>query len=471
MILPDLRAEYRPMYAIVDIETTGGYAAAHGITEIAIRHFDGNEITASFNSLVNPRQPIPRYIQAMTGITDEMVAGAPGFEEIAAEVYAFLKDRVFVAHNVNFDFSFLKAHLAARDFDLQSRKLCTVRLSRKIIPGLPSYSLGKLCDSLGITVSDRHRAGGDADATVSLFRMLLARDQKEFIKASLRKDSKEQTLPPNLPKEQFEQLPYTPGVYYFHNEKDKIIYVGKAKNLKYRVNSHFSNNSNSRQKQNFLRHVHRISFQECGTELMAHILESAEIRRLWPAFNHSQKRWEDVYGLFSFEDQRGYLRLGIEKNKKQLRPLHTFHYLTTGHSLLRKLIREHQLCARLCYLQKDNGPCEGRAEGYCLGACENRENIVEYNNRVKQAIASLQSEPSFVIIDEGRNPGEKSCVLVQQGRFVGMGYLPREASVYESTELLSQLTVFKESYYVRNLVLGYAAQFPEKVVELTKATI
>lgn len=459
------------MYAIVDIETTGGYAAAHGITEIAIRHFDGNEITASFNSLVNPRQPIPRYIQAMTGITDEMVAGAPGFEEIAAEVYAFLKDRVFVAHNVNFDFSFLKAHLAARDFDLQSRKLCTVRLSRKIIPGLPSYSLGKLCDSMGIIVSDRHRAGGDADATVSLFRMLLARDQKEFIKASLRKDSKEQTLPPNLPKEQFEQLPYTPGVYYFHNEKDKIIYVGKAKNLKYRVNSHFSNNSNSRQKQNFLRHVHRISFQECGTELMAHILESAEIRRLWPAFNHSQKRWEDVYGLFSFEDQRGYLRLGIEKNKKQLRPLHTFHYLTTGHSLLRKLIREHQLCARLCYLQKDNGPCEGRAEGYCLGACENRENIVEYNNRVKQAIASLQSEPSFVIIDEGRNPGEKSCVLVQQGRFVGMGYLPADASIYEGSELLSQLTAYKESYYVRNLVLGYAAQFPEKVIELTKAII
>ena len=199
---------------------------------------------------------------------------------------------------------------------LNSKKLCTVRLSRKIFPGFPSYSLGKLCHSLGITINDRHRAGGDTEATVKVFQLLLENDKEQFIQKSLLRNSKEAILPPNVPKEHFDKLPYTPGVYYFHNEKGKIVYVGKAKNIRYRVNSHFSNNSESRQKQNFLRHIHAISFQPCGTELMACILESTEIKKIWPIFNHSQKRWEDIYGIFMYEDQNGYQRLAIEKNRK-----------------------------------------------------------------------------------------------------------------------------------------------------------
>lgn len=454
------------MYAIVDIETTGGYAAANGITEIAIRLFDGEKIIDSFETLINPQQPIPRYIQGMTGITDAMVANAPVFEDVAAEVYAFLKDRVFIAHNVNFDYSFLKAHLASRGFTLNTRKLCTVRLSRKIIPGLPSYSLGRLCDSLGIQVDNRHRAGGDANATVELFQLLLRKDLQQFIRSSLRKDSKEQMLPPNLAREEFDQLPYTPGVYYFHNAKDKIVYIGKAKNLKYRVNSHFSNNSESRQKQNFLTHVHRIRYTECGTELMAHILESSEIRHWWPAFNHSQKRWEDVYGIFAFEDQRGFLRLAIEKNKKHLRPIQTFHYLVTGHSLLRKLIKEYNLCPRYCYLQRDNGPCEGVDNGTCKGVCTGKEDVADYNRRVQEAIASLTREPSFAIVESGRNPTEKSCILMLKGQFWGMGYLPANEIIQSSEQLQKILTPYKESMYVRNLVIGYAATNPGSVVAL-----
>src|SRR5262249_30467099 len=146
-------------------------------------------------------------------------------------------------------------------------------------------------------IRDRHRAGGDTEATVQLFRLLLEKDKEQHIQKSLSRTSKEQTLPPNVPKEHFDQLPYTPGVYYFHNEKGKVIYVGKANNIRYRVSSHFSNNSESRQKQNFMKHIHSISFQSCATELMACILESAEIKKRWPIFNHSQKRWEDVYGI------------------------------------------------------------------------------------------------------------------------------------------------------------------------------
>jgi DNA polymerase-3 subunit epsilon len=157
----------------------------------------------------------------MTGITDEMVATAPVFEDVAESVYQFLNDRVFVAHNVNFDYSFLKAHLAALGYEYNAKRLCTVRLSRKILPGLPSYGLGKLCNSLGIQIENRHRAFGDAAATVKVFQKLLETDSQQYIVKSLQRSSKEQMLPPNVPKEHWDKLPYTPGVYYFIMKKAK----------------------------------------------------------------------------------------------------------------------------------------------------------------------------------------------------------------------------------------------------------
>ena len=450
------------MYAVVDIETTGGYASANGITEICIHLFDGEKVVDTFQSLINPGQPIPRYIQAMTGITDEMVEDAPRFEDVAEEVYSFLKDSVFVAHNVNFDHSFIKAHLHAAGYDLQVKKLCTVRLSRKIIPGHASYSLGKLCDSLEIRITDRHRAGGDATATAILFGMLMQKD-KEFILKSLGRNSKENVLPPNVPKEHFDLLPYTPGVYYFHNEKGKIIYVGKAKNIRYRVNSHFSNNSASRQRQNFLKHTHAISFKSCGTELMAQILESTEIKKLWPMFNYSQKSAENMYGIFIYEDQNGYQRLAIERNKKQLRPVYTFHYLTEGHAILRKLIKDFQLCPKLCFIQTA-GECEGRREDYCNGACENKENAAAYNERVVTAISSLSGiQASYMIVDQGLGSSDKSCILVWDGKFYGMGYLPTDITVTNAESLRDLITPYKENLFIRNLVAAYAEKHPDKV--------
>ena len=451
------------MYAIVDIETTGGFAQANGITEISIHVFDGKQVVEKFETLVNPRQPIPYYIQSMTGITNEMVEGAPLFEDVADNVYRLLHDKVFVAHNVNFDYSFVKSHLAASNYNLNTKKLCTVRLSRKIFPGFPSYSLGSLCHSLDIEIKNRHRAGGDTEATARVFGLLLENDRDSIIEKSLKRDSKEQVLPPNVPKEHFDQLPYTPGVYYFHNEKGKIIYVGKAKNIRYRINSHFSNNSQSRQKQNFLKHTHAISFQECATELMAHILESTEIKKLWPVFNYSQKNAENVYGIFVYEDQNGYARLAIDKNKKQLKPVHTFHYLTDGHSVLRKLIREFNLCPKLCFLQTDTSLCDGIQAHYCNGACEQKENAAIYNERVNRAIASLATRPSYAIIEDGRNADEKSCILVWEGAFYGMGYIPLDVRVSGPEELKELITPYKENLFIRNLLNSYAAKYPEKV--------
>ena len=155
------------MYAIVDIETTGGYAANHRITEIAIHYHDGMQVTDTYHTLINPGRSIPYYITGLTGISSEMVLSAPSFQEIAADIHRRLDGKVFVAHNAHFDYSFLKKEFEQAGIQWQSKKLCTVRLSRKIIPGLRSYSLGSLAESLGIEITNRHRAGGDAAATVS----------------------------------------------------------------------------------------------------------------------------------------------------------------------------------------------------------------------------------------------------------------------------------------------------------------
>ncbi|MEQ1677297.1 MAG: exonuclease domain-containing protein [Chitinophagaceae bacterium] len=452
------------MYAIVDIETTGSYAAANSITEISIHVFDGEKVVDVFETLISPGQPIPHYIQAMTGINDKMVAGAPRFEQVAEKIYTLLHDKIFIAHSVSFDYSFIKAHLKESGYDLNCKKLCTVRLSRKIFPGFPSYSLGKLCESLGITIYDRHRAGGDTAATVKVFQLLLQNDKEQHIPKSLQRNSKEAILPPNVPKDHFDQLPFTPGVYYFHNAKGKVVYVGKANNIRYRVNSHFSNNSESRQKQNFMQHVHAISYQSCGTELMACILESTEIKKRWPVFNSSQKRWEDIYGIYLYEDQTGYYRLAIDKNRKRLNPVHTFHYLVDGHAIMRKLIKEFQLCPKLCFMQRDPGQCEGINEGYCKGACEQQEAAAVYNERVKKACDSLRTLPSFAIVDKGMNGDDQSCILVHEGKFYGMGYISTDIQLTTVEQVKDQLTQYRENSFIRNLVNGYAARFPAKVI-------
>jgi len=302
-------------YAVVDIETTGGYPSGNGITEISIHIMDGNTVVETWESLINPEQFIPSYIEALTGINNEMVAEAPTFSEVAAHIYELLHDKIFIAHNVNFDYAFIRHHLSLSGHTLNCKKLCTVRLSRKLFPGLSSYSLGKLCKSLDMNLENRHRAGGDAAATAILFAKLLDADVESHISRSLEKASKEQVLPPHLSRNYIDRLPSQPGVYYFRDQKGKIIYIGKAKNLKKRVCSHFSGNSSSKQRQEFLKNIHNIDYDICGTELMALILEATQIQKFWPENNRALKRFEQKYALYEYVDQNGYIRLGIQIQK------------------------------------------------------------------------------------------------------------------------------------------------------------
>jgi len=454
-------------YAIVDIETTGSYAAANGITEISIQVLEEGVVVQKFETLVNPLHKIPPYITAMTGISNEMVSDAPLFEEIAEDIYELLKDKVFVAHSVNFDYSFVKSQLHICGFDLNIPKLCTVRLSRKIIPGYQSYSLGKLCNSLGIHHVHQHRAGGDTDATVALFQLLLENDKEGHVEKSLKRTSKEHVLPPNVPKTDFEKLPYTAGVYYFHDEKGKVVYVGKAKNIRYRVSSHFSNNSTSRQKQNFMRHVYSISFEECGTELVAAVKESTEIKRLWPKFNASQKHREDIYGIICYEDQAGYLRLAIDKMSKGLEVLSSYHHIENAKAALRQLVADFDLCPKLCFISEDVYD-EKLHKVLCKGACEKKESFETYNGRVLDAANQLKCLPSFAIIDKGILSDERSCILVWKGKFYGIGFIGSDVQVDQPEVFKDLVTPYKENNAITNMLFGYAKRYPQKIVRLAE---
>lgn len=453
------------LYAITDIETTGGYASANGITEIAVYIYDGQQVVDSFETLVNPHQPIPRFVQSLTGITDDMVQLAPSFGEIAPRLMEIFQGKVFVAHNVNFDYSFINHHLQSAGYHLNCKKLCTVRYARKIFPKLASYSLGNLCRHFEIPLYNRHRAAGDAKATVQLLELLRKNDVNNHLHTMLGKQSKEQYLPLHLNKEDIDQLPLTPGVYYFHDAKDKIVYVGKALQLKKRVTSHFSNNKPSRQKQEFQRNIHRISYQQCGTELMASVLETIEIKRLWPKYNRAIKGYEASYGLYLFEDGKGYLRLAVDRKHKHLSAVHLFYSRHEGINELNRLIREFSLCNKLCFIDPSGEETCGSTE--CKGACSGKETAAEYNQRVQLAVDQLkQALPSFAIRERSYFNGKDLCILIEDGRFYGMGYVEETFELKERDDLRKLLQEYPEYDFVRNMIKRYALDKPDKVVWL-----
>jgi len=452
-------------YAIVDIETTGGHATGNGITEISIQVHDGKQVVRQYETLINPEQSIPYYIQGLTGINNAMVADAPRFSEVAEKIYQTLDGCVFVAHSVNFDYSFVKHALQTCGFELNLKKLCTVRMSRKIIPGLPSYSLGKICAYLDIDIMNRHRAGGDAEATVKLFELLLARDTDDVIGKSLKRNSKEQALPPNLPKEHFEQLPNAPGVYYFHNQKGKIVYVGKAVDIKKRVSSHFSNNSPNKQKQDFLRSIHGITHEPCGNELMALILESHQIKHLWPEHNRSQKRFEPVYGIMEYHDQRGFRRLALDKMRKNATPLMAFSNLTDGHNMLKQAIDEFDLCPRLAGVATDTTACEEKG---CPCISGKKIGVALHNKKVAVAVKAFSKNESFAIVEKGRSNNEIALVVVDKGVFKRMGYLPQKdfKKGKLKSELFESLPLYRENFNIRQIISSYCNKYPENIMEL-----
>ena len=304
-----------PMYVVVDVETTGGKYGEEGITEIAIYKYDGLEITDQLISLINPERPIQPFVENLTGINERMLRNAPKFYEIAKRIVEITTDCVLVAHNASFDYRMLQTEFDRLGFDFERKTLCTVELSKKLIPDVESYKLGKLVRSLGIPLSDRHRAAGDARATLDLLKILLHKDGEKHIVKNLIKSHSNTKKPKHLLK-LLKTVPASMGVYYLHNSKGDVIYIGKSKNMKRRVNQHFS--SSGKKQLRIQLETDSISVEETGSELIALLKELDEIKLHKPKHNRVHKSSFIKFGLSLAENKNDYQVSGI--NNKQ-RPL------------------------------------------------------------------------------------------------------------------------------------------------------
>ena len=446
-------------YAIVDIETTGGNAKGSRITEIAIVIHDGTKVIDRWETLVNPQKEIPLSIFALTGIDNAMVRHSPIFDEISEKVFEMLTDRIFVAHNVNFDYSFVRHELEGSGFKWTARKLCTVRAARKIRPGLISYGLGAVCNYLNINIENRHRAGGDADATAILFSKLLEWDAEGDIEKMIKKSAQDQRLPPNLPPQDFEQLPEKTGVYYFYNQVKKVIYVGKAINIKKRVASHFSGHNVNAQRQNFLKDIYGISYEVCATELMALLLECNEIKELWPVHNRALKRFESKFGLYEYEARNGYKYLAIGKLAKFQSCIQEFNSQYDGITILQSLVQQFGIDHRFCQYG-----ISVTGEFFQKNDVTNFPEVALHNGKVEKAISHLvDNRPSFVIMDKGIAIEEQSCIWVENGQFYGMGYFSSDVGFTELSEIKDYITPYRSNHYIMQLIYAYAEKYPGKV--------
>ncbi|PRY11946.1 DNA polymerase-3 subunit epsilon [Pontibacter ummariensis] len=458
------------MYAIIDIETTGGQPAQDKITEIAIFIHDGQQVVDQYSTLINPQRPIPYFISQLTGITDEMVQDAPKFYEVAKEIVEFTEGKVFVAHNVRFDYSFIKKEFADLGFTYQRKTLCTVRLSRALIPGLPSYSLGKLCKSIDIDLQQRHRAIGDAEATAKLFDKLIKINRpvvdgnmhmaSETSEKVLKQEIKTSLLPPNISKEQVDALPTVPGVYYFYNEQGEVIYVGKSINIKKRIIQHFNIDYKSRKSLDFKNSIADITCELMGNELVSLLFESAEIKRMKPQYNRQQRRSVFNTGIFMYEDANGYKRLTFGSVNKaddvSMTPLIALSNQSKAKGFLFHKVSKFNLCQKLCDLYKTNGACFDYQVHQCKGACIGKESPEEYNKRVAEAIDSFTFEHnSFVIIGKGREPGEKSVVVVEKGTYLGFGFMDEYFSASSIDDFKSVIQRYNDNKDVQQIIRGH----------------
>ncbi|MCU0362156.1 MAG: exonuclease domain-containing protein [Bacteroidales bacterium] len=411
------------MYAIIDIETTGGSAALEKITEIAIYQHDGEKITGEYSTLINPERSIPYFITSLTGITNEMVEDAPKFYEVARTIVEMTDGRTFVAHNVRFDYSFIRMEFKSLGFNFKRTLLDTVSLSRKLLPGHRSYSLGNICKDLNIIIEGRHRAAGDALATVKLFELIMLRDKEiNGLKNGLLRNSKSAKLHPSLNLSELESIPEEPGIYYFYNDRDDLIYIGKSRNLQQRVSTHLSNNTSGRamEMRDMIAHI---SWETTGSELIALLKESFEIKTHKPVYNRAQRRTGFQWGIYTFTDERGYLNFRYGSVNDDEIPVSVFTSRERAKAKLVSLAENYSLCQKLTGLYESSGACFHHQVGICHGACCGIEKSDTYNERAYRAAGEFMfARQNFFIVDKGRSDDEKCAVKIINGKFTGYGY-------------------------------------------------
>jgi DNA polymerase-3 subunit epsilon len=453
------------MYAVVDIETTGGSARLERITEIAVYIHDGKRIVDEYSTLVNPERNIPYFITALTGISNEMVEDAPKFFEVAKKIVEITEGNVFVAHNARFDYSFIRQEFSMLGYNFKRPLLDTVSLSRKLLPGHKSYSLGNLCKDLDIEIRGRHRASGDALATVRLMELLLEKD-RERNDGGIVKNLKVSKLHPALNLQKIADLPEEPGIYYFHDESGEIIYVGKSRNLYQRVNTHLSNNTSSREME-MRSLIADISWERTGSELVALLLESAEIKNRKPLYNRAQRRTGFRWGIYSYTDEKGYIRFEYRNVKDDAVPLALFSSKENVRAKLEQIISEYNLCQKLCGMYETAGQCFHRQVSLCRGACCGEEEPGTYNERALMALDEFVfKERNFFIIDRGRDTEERSAVKIVNGKYAGYGYFNINDVGFGLTAIHDCIRNARDNRDIQVIIKGYLKNHRvEKIID------
>ena len=440
------------MYAIIDIETTGGRPKAEKIIEIAIFIFDGEHIVNEFVSLINPERNIPYFITKLTGITNEMVENAPKFYEIAKQIIEITENTIFVAHNSFFDYSFIKEEFKSLGYTFKREQLCTVKLSRKLLPGHESYGLGNLCKDLNIHINGRHRAAGDALATTKLFELLLEKSENKQFSTKL---NKLKGLNKSIKKEFLINIPETTGVYYFYDSSGEIIYIGKSKNIYKRILTHLGATITGKASE-MKSKIADISYEETGSELIALLYESAEIKKNMPIYNRRQRRSIFHWGVYSFFDEKGYLNFKIEKNSDtESIPINCYSSNKQAKESLFALAEKHQLCQKLCGLYESAGACFGYHINECKGACIGIEEVMSYNSRAKELINAFDyKHNSFYVVEEGPEEDLLGFVKVANGKYIGFGYISKnEAS---NIELINDcIKIYEDNRDTQQIIRNY----------------
>ncbi|WP_298118981.1 exonuclease domain-containing protein [Flavobacterium sp.] len=452
------------MYCILDIETTGGQFNEEGITEIAIYKYDGHEVVDQFISLVNPEKEIQPFVVKLTGINNAMLRSAPKFYEVAKRIIEITQDCIVVAHNSSFDYRILRTEFTRLGYDFVRPTLCTVELSKKLIPGMESYSLGKLVRALGIPVTDRHRASGDALATVKLFKLLLSKDtEKEILISSIKAEIKSGLTPKLL--DIVESLPYKTGIYYIHNEKGDLVYIGKSKNIKKRVNQHFTGKTNKCKKIQL--EVFAVTYEETGSELIALLKESEEIKINKPIYNRAQRKSIFQWALYEVLDDQGYLNLRLQKADGRKKEITAFTTIQEGKNALFRITEKYNLCQKLNGLYETQNGCFQYKIKECNGACLGIESPDEYNERVEDFINDMSFENNnMIIIDRGRRVDERSAVLIENGIYKGYCFYDLNYQITNVEVLKNILIPMQNNRDTRTIIQGYLRK--NKVLKVLK---
>jgi DNA polymerase III subunit epsilon len=425
------------MFAIIDIETCGGkfeYRRGH-VIEICILIHDGLTVTEKFSTLINPQCYISPTFVRISGITNEMVEHAPTFAQVAKQIWDMTEGKIFVAHNVGFDYGFIKEEFNSLGAKFKRDTLCTVRLSRKLIPGKKSYSLGNLCDALGINNEARHRAEGDAVATAQLFDILMQIKSAHPVYKNKGVDELMVRRIDKIKKYILDKLPEECGVYYFLDQDQQIIYIGKSVNVFNRAMSHF--NSKEEKGRKMLNELYNVDFVSTGSELIALLMESEEIKKHKPKFNRRKKADTFTHSIDWFKDEKGIINFKIVSFEESENALISFTSYLSAREKMEAWVDEHTLCLRHCQLTSDTSICFNHQIKKCNGICAEQEEIEIYNKRASAILERfIFANPNFVIIDKGKTPSQLSVILIEEGHFAGYGYM-------DTTEQISSPEEFK----------------------------